>query len=68
RVKEMGIAEVIEQGEVNVNSLLNAVNKILSDETYRRNIEEIRSKVIGMNGLRTVVETILGLVRDRCNA
>ncbi|MEM1997306.1 MAG: glycosyltransferase [Candidatus Bathyarchaeia archaeon] len=64
RVREMGIAEVIEQSEVTVETLLSAVNKVLSDDTYRRNIEDIRSKVIGINGLKTVVETILNLVED----
>ncbi|MCX8170662.1 MAG: hypothetical protein N3E47_01640 [Candidatus Bathyarchaeota archaeon] len=65
RVREMGVAEIIEQSDVCVKTLLNAIDKILSDNSYRRNIEEIRSKVTGINGLETVVETILNVMKNR---
>ncbi|MEM2341278.1 MAG: glycosyltransferase [Candidatus Bathyarchaeia archaeon] len=65
RVKEMGIAETIEQSDVNVKSLLKMVNNILSDELYRNRVEEIRKKVTKVNGLKAIVDAILNITKRR---
>lgn len=61
RVKEMGIAEVIEQSDVNAEVLLKTVEKVLLDNSYKRNVEEIRRKVMKINGLKTIVDAILSV-------
>ncbi|MEM2526746.1 MAG: glycosyltransferase [Candidatus Bathyarchaeia archaeon] len=63
RVRDMGVAEVIEQSDVNMETLLKAINKILRDDSYRRNIEMIRREVAGVNGLKTIVETIVSVAK-----
>ncbi|MEM1990156.1 MAG: glycosyltransferase, partial [Candidatus Bathyarchaeia archaeon] len=65
RVREMGIGEVIEQSEVSVETLIKAIDKILSDDAYRRRIEEIRSKIAKINGLKTAVEIILDILEKK---
>ncbi len=65
RVKEMGIARVIEQYDVNAKNLLEAVNIILSDDFYQKNIEEIRKKVTEINGLETIADTILNVAEGK---
>ncbi|MEM2673929.1 MAG: glycosyltransferase, partial [Candidatus Bathyarchaeia archaeon] len=61
RVKEMGIAEVIEQSDVNAEVLFKTVEKVLLDNSYKRNVEEIRRKVMKINGLKTIVDAILSV-------
>jgi len=58
RVKELGLAEVLEQKDVNRESLLRIIEKMLSDESYRKRAEEAQKEISGLNGLKTVVETI----------
>jgi len=58
RVKELGLAEVLEQKDVNRESLLGIIEKMLSDESYRKRAEEAQKEISGLNGLKTVVETI----------
>jgi UDP:flavonoid glycosyltransferase YjiC (YdhE family) len=65
RTQEMGIAEVIEQSDVNAETLLKTVNKILSDDSYRRNIEKIRESTMEMNGLKTIVDIIVNVAEGR---
>lgn len=65
RTQEMGIAEVIEQSNVNAETLLKTVNKILSDDSYRRNIEKIRESTVEMNGLKTIVDIIVNVAEGR---
>jgi UDP:flavonoid glycosyltransferase YjiC (YdhE family) len=59
RVKEMGVAEVLEQKDVHRESLVETTEKMLVDEDYRKRVEEIQSDVSGLNGLNSVVETII---------
>jgi len=65
RVEEMGIAKVIEQSDVNAKNLLEAVNMILSSDFYKRNIEQIREKIMKINGLETIVNTILNAAEGK---
>lgn len=61
RVKEMGIAEIIEQSDVNVKNLLKMVKNVLSDESYKNRVEEIREKVAKINGLKAIIDAILDI-------
>jgi len=61
RVKEMGIAEVIEQSDVSMETLLKMVKRILSDNSYRIKVEEIQRKVMEVNGLKAIVNAVLSI-------
>lgn len=65
RSQEMGIAEVIEQSDVNKENLLKTVNKVLSDNSYKRNVEKIRENTMGMNGLKVIVDTIIDVAQGK---
>lgn len=58
RVKEMGIAEVLQQKDVDRDTVLEAVRKVLLDVEYSRKISEIQASVSGNDGLKVAVETI----------
>ncbi len=61
RVCELGIAEILDQEMVNKESLLRLIDKILTDDDYRRNVEMVRRAVSEFNGLDTAVETIINV-------
>ena len=63
RVKELGIGEVIEQNDVNMQILLKTVNRVLNDSSYRSSIEEIQRKVMAINGLKVAVDEISRVAR-----
>lgn len=65
RAQEMGIAEVIEQSDVNKEKLLKTVNRVLFDDSYKRNVKKIRENTVGMNGLKVIVETIIDVVKRK---
>ncbi len=64
RVKELGIAEVLEQKNVNKDTLTEVIQRMLCDETYRKRNEELQKEIIGLNGLQTAVETILKVAEN----
>jgi len=59
RVKEMGIAEVLDQNDANRKTLVEVIEKMLSDSSSSERAREIGKAVSGLNGLMTVVETII---------
>jgi len=59
RVKELGIAEVLDQNDVNRKTLVEMIEKMLSDDSSSKRAGEIGKAVSGSNGLMTVVETII---------
>lgn len=65
RAEEMGIARVIEQGDVNAENLLEAVNTILLDDFYKKNIQQIQEKVMEINGLETITNIILRVAEGK---
>lgn len=65
RVKDLGIAEVLEQNDVSRVSLVNTVRTMLSDEVCTRRIQEVQKEISGLNGLQTVVETIIKVAVNR---
>ncbi|MBS7653539.1 hypothetical protein KEJ43_00490 [Candidatus Bathyarchaeota archaeon] len=65
RAQEMGIAEVIEQIDVNKENLLKTVNKVLFDNSYKMNVEKIRENTVGMNGLKVIVDTIIDVAEGK---
>ncbi|MBS7606750.1 MAG: glycosyltransferase [Candidatus Bathyarchaeia archaeon] len=67
RVKEMGIAEVIEQSDLSPKTLLELVNRVMSDNSYKRNVESIQKSVMKINGLRTMVDAIINLTSSLGN-
>lgn len=67
RVKEMGIAEVIEQSDLSPKTLLESINRIMSDNSYRRNVESIQESVMKINGLKAIVDSIINLTNSLGN-
>ncbi|MCW4020130.1 MAG: hypothetical protein NWF14_02725, partial [Candidatus Bathyarchaeota archaeon] len=64
RVKELGIAEVLEQKDVNKESLVGTVEKMLTDKRYVKRTEEVQREISGLNGLKTAVETIVRVAEN----
>jgi len=62
RLKEFGIAEVLEQHQVSRETLLRTIRRMLSDDVYRRRIEEIHKEISELNGLKTAVNTIIRVI------
>jgi uncharacterized protein (TIGR00661 family) len=65
RLKELGIAEVLEQQDVNRETLLKTIRKMLNDDSYRRRMSEIHKEISKLNGLKTAVETIIKVVESQ---
>jgi UDP-N-acetylglucosamine--N-acetylmuramyl-(pentapeptide) pyrophosphoryl-undecaprenol N-acetylglucosamine transferase len=64
RVKELGIAEVLEQGDVSRDTLAEVIDRMLADQSCQRRVKEIQKDVSGLNGLRTAVETIMQVAQN----
>ena len=64
RVQELGIAEVLQQNDVDRDLLIGTVEKMLVDERYRRKIEEVQRRISGLNGLERVVDTIIRVAQN----
>jgi len=64
RVQELGIAEVLQQEDVNRESLLRTVEKMLVDENCNRRMREVQRQISGLNGLERVVDTITGVAKN----
>ena len=64
RVQELGIAEVLQQEDVNRESLLQTVDKMLVDENYSGRMREVQRQISGLNGLERVVATIAGVAEN----
>ena len=59
RLKELGVAEVLEQHDVNKETLLRMIRKMMNDDSYRRRMDEIHKDISKLNGLKTAVEMIM---------
>jgi UDP-N-acetylglucosamine--N-acetylmuramyl-(pentapeptide) pyrophosphoryl-undecaprenol N-acetylglucosamine transferase len=64
RVKELGIAEVLEQKDVSADTLTEAIDRMLSDESCQKRVSEIQKDISGLNGLRTAVETVMQVAQS----
>ena len=64
RAKDLGIAEVLQQADVNLKTLADAIEKMLFDENSRKTIEQVRNKVSRLNGLKTAVDTIVNVAKN----
>ena len=56
---ELGIAEMIEQDDLNKHTLLATVRKILENSEFQERAEQIQEEVIKFNGLETAVQIIV---------
>jgi len=56
---ELGVAEMIEQDDLNKHILLATVGKILENSRFQEKAEQIREDVIKLNGLETAVQIIV---------
>ncbi len=65
RVKELGTAEVLEQKDVNRESLIELVEKMLKYESYKKKTEEVQRAISGLNGLKSAVETIIQVAENK---
>jgi len=64
RVQEMGIAEVLEQNDLRKETLIGIVEKVLSEESYKKRIEAVQREISDLNGLETVLETIVKVAKN----
>lgn len=55
---ELGIAEIIQQEDLNMNTLLAAVRKILGNIIFQERAEQIRKEVIRWDGLEASIKII----------
>jgi UDP-N-acetylglucosamine--N-acetylmuramyl-(pentapeptide) pyrophosphoryl-undecaprenol N-acetylglucosamine transferase len=58
KVKAMGVAEVLDQQNLNRETLLKATEKILNNEKYVKRSQEIMGETAGFDGLETAVNII----------
>ena len=59
RLKELGVAEVLEQHQVSRETLLEMIRKMFNDDTYKKRMDEIHKDIAELNGLETAVEMII---------
>ena len=64
RLKELGVAEVLEQDDVSKETLLRTIRKMLNDDSYRKRLEEMHKEISQLNGLKTAVDTIIRVVKN----
>jgi UDP:flavonoid glycosyltransferase YjiC (YdhE family) len=55
---DMGVAEIIEQEDLNKTSLLAAVHKILDKKGYQQNCDHLQNTVLRCDGLKTATKII----------
>ena len=55
---EMGVAKVIEQKNLNKQTLLEAVRKTLELDQFRERSEQIQRDVLKLNGMEIAIQTI----------
>ena len=60
---ELGIAEMIEQDDLNKHILLTTVGKILENNRFQERAEQIQEDVIKLNGLETAVRIIVDVAK-----
>ena len=56
---ELGVAEIIQQEDLNKDVLLAAVRKILENSNFRERTEQIRKEVMKWDGLETAAKIIV---------
>jgi len=56
---EMGIAEMIEQENLNKQTLLEAVRKILRNSQFQERTKQIQEDALKLNGLETAIQIIM---------
>ena len=59
RVKELGVAEVLDQDGLDRRTLIDTIDKILNDNSCLTRTEKLQKLVSNMNGLDTSVKTIV---------
>jgi len=59
RAVELGVAEMIEQDDLNKQTLLEAVEKLLKDERFKDRVKQIQEEVIKLDGVETAVQNIM---------
>ncbi len=64
QAEKLGVANVIEQEELNKGKLLENVQRILKRETFER-LKQIQREVVQYNGLENAVKTIIELAEKR---
>jgi len=62
RLKELGIAEVLEQHDVSKETLQRTVRKMLNDKSCMKRVNEIQRDISELNGLKTAVNTIIEVI------
>jgi len=64
RVAELGIAEVLDQNDLNKKLLITTIEKMLSEDQYPKRAGEIQEAISNLNGLETAVETITNVAEN----
>lgn len=64
RALGMGIAAVVEQDDLTLQSLLSTVDGVLEDRLLERGVKDVQGKVGEFDGVKKVVETIFETLRS----
>jgi uncharacterized protein (TIGR00661 family) len=59
RAVQLGIAEMIEQKDLNKETLFETIQKMLGNTHFQEKVEQIQREVLKLNGVEVAVQTIM---------
>lgn len=59
RAVQLGIAEMIEQKDLNKETLLKTIQKMLGNTQFKERVEQIQKEVLKLSGVEAAVQTII---------
>ncbi len=65
RAVQLGIARMIEQKDLNRESLLVAMQELLREPQFQESVEQIQKEVLELNAIETAVQTIIEATENR---
>ncbi|UCC33192.1 MAG: hypothetical protein JSW53_05325 [Candidatus Bathyarchaeota archaeon] len=67
RAVQLGIAEMIEQRNLNKEALLKAIQRILGEPRFRERAEQIQREISEFNGVETAIQSIIEATEAGCS-
>ncbi len=65
RAVQLGIAQMIEQKDLNKETLLETIQKILGNTKFQERVEQIQRNILELNGVEAAVQTIIDATENR---
>jgi len=65
RAVELGIAKMIEQEDLNRETLLAAIQELLGNTEFHERVEQIQREVLELNAVETAIQTIAEVAENR---